>query len=81
MHDFARLFNNPVFIVFGFCAFAVFMGTMTSIAKMKYGHSKGRGKLSDEDSREMQELFRGFEELTKRIEAIETILMDQAKKR
>lgn len=81
MSDFTRLLNNDVFIVFAFFAFVVFMGTVTKIAKLKYGPTKGRGKLSNDESREIQELYKGFEQLSKRVEAIETILMDQARKR
>lgn len=68
-----------VAIVFGFMAFSVLMGTIAQIAKMK-SKSKGGGRMSDEEGREIQELYRGFENLTKRIEALETILMDQTKK-
>ena len=69
-----------VAIVFGFAAFVVLMITLLLIRRMKVG-TQARAQMSSEESREIQALFRGFEELSKRLEALETILMEKAGKR
>ena len=80
MIDITRLFSDPVFMLFAFLMVVVIASTAKKIAKMK-ASEQGSGRLGDEESREMQELYRGFEDLTKRVEAIETILMDRSRKR
>ncbi|KPL07437.1 hypothetical protein AMJ85_09545 [candidate division BRC1 bacterium SM23_51] len=76
-----RLLGDPVFIVFGFLAFIVLMQTIVKIQQMKMSQNKDSGKLSDTEAREIQELHRDFEDLSKRVEALETILLDQVRKR
>lgn len=66
-----------VLVVFGFLAFTILMDTIVKIQKMRVKESKSSGQLSDTEAREIQELFKGFENLSKRVEALETILMDQ----
>jgi len=72
---------NDLLIIFGFLAFVVLMRTIVKIQQMKVSQSKNSGKLSDTEAREIQELHRGFEELNKRVEALETIILDQVRKK
>lgn len=72
---------NVILIVFGFLAFVVLMETIVKIQKMRMAQSKESGKLSDTEAGAIQEMHRDLENLTKRIEALETILLDQVRKR
>jgi len=67
--------------VFGFCAFAVLMDTIVKIQKMRMSQSKGSGDMSDTEARVIQETHKELENLTQRVEALETILLDQVRKR
>jgi len=91
MHDMMRLLSDPIFLLFALVFFSILMGTLVKIfngggedeqdgpfrRKVKARH----GKLSADEAREMQELHKGFEDLARRIEALETILLDPARKR
>jgi len=86
MHFFDSL-SRPEVLIFMIPIVAIVCGTLTKIYRMKmearYGMSsgKGRGNLSPDDVRTLQELHKGFEKLSERVEALETILLDQARKR
>ena len=71
---------QAIYVVFGFAAFAVLMQTIVQIARMRT-RSKGEGRLSNGESREFQEVYRGLEAMAKRVEALETLLIDQARRR
>ena len=70
-----------IIVVFAFVALIVLMGLIAEIVKMKMSQSRGSGSLSNGEAREIQEMHRELESLTKRIEALETILLDQARRR
>ena len=87
MSEFFRLLRDPIFMVFAIPVCAILCGTLTAIYKMRLtaAHggevSKGSKGMSAEDVQTIQELYKGFEKLNERVEALETILLDQAKKR
>jgi phage shock protein B len=67
-------------VVFGFAAFCVVVDAIVKMKKMRIEQGKASGPLSNDEARDIQELHRGFEELNKRIEALETILLDRVRK-
>lgn len=51
------------------------------LVKMVAGNSKGNGKrMTAEETRAMQEIHRGLERMEKRVEALETIILDRSEK-
>ena len=78
---------DPAVLVFMIPISAIVMGGLVTIYRMtltaKYGadfSKKGGSKMSVDDIRTIQELHKGFEKLNERIEALETILLDRARK-
>ena len=68
-----------VAIVFGsLITFAALLcGTVVYILRMRHGGVSSSGKKASRDEAMMiQEIYRGLEKMEKRIEALETILMD-----
>jgi len=66
---------------------AIIVGGVIKVYRMRltarYGadfSKKGGSKMSVDDIRTIQELHKGFEKLNERIEALETILLDRARK-
>ncbi len=77
---------TPVYIVgivFGslVLALAIVGGTILAIMRGRHrGWSRKSRKAEAEDAKTMQEIFRGLSRMEKRVEALETILMDHPKK-
>jgi phage shock protein B len=69
-----------VAIVFGsIIALATLIcGTVLIIYRARQGH---RGGVDSEETELIQETYKGLEKLEQRIEALETILMDEQKKK
>jgi hypothetical protein len=84
MHELVSLLKEPAFLFFAFLFFAVFMGSLTKMARTNPDGgpfaSRRKKALNAQDVREIQELHKGFEELSRRIEALETILLEKVKK-
>jgi len=52
-------------------------GTILVLSRMRHsGMSRSGGKASSEETKMIQEIYRGLELMEQRIEALETILMD-----
>ena len=59
-------------------ALAVIGGTIIMIVKMiRGGGSRKNRQQSSEETKVIQEVFQGLERMEKRVEALETLLMDQ----
>ncbi len=75
---------EPLLIIFGFVFLVVLVESVTkAIVKIKTAEGGGGGKgskLSEDDVRMMQDLYKGLERLNERVESLETILMDRVKK-
>jgi phage shock protein B len=87
MDYFFRSLTRPECLVFMIPIIAIVMAGVVKIYRMKLearhgGDFSGKGgaKLSAEDVQTIQELHRGFEKLSDRVEALETILLDRARK-
>ena len=84
MYDLVRAFTRPDVMVFMIPIFAIFMGCMVAIVKMLTSQgatvSKEGRRANAAEASEIQELHRGFEELTRRVESLETILLEKARK-
>jgi len=65
----------PVYIVFIVIGIPVICGTVLALVKM--GKSKKGAQLDEEEARIMQELHKGLSKLEKRIESLETIIIDK----
>jgi len=51
------------------------------LVKMIAGSSKGNGKrMTAQETRAMQEIHRGLERMEKRVEALETIILDRSER-
>lgn len=72
-----------VAIVFGgfVLSIAIIAGTILMAMRMRQGglSAKSRKEQADE-ARLIQELYQGFQEMEKRVESLETILMDDHRK-
>jgi len=77
---------TPVYIVgivFGSLIFALAIigGTILAAIKTRHGGiSRQSRKNEAEEAKMMQEIFRGLSRMEKRVEALETILMDRKEK-
>ena len=77
---------TPVYIVgivFGslILALAIVGGTILAAIRARHGGiSRQSRKNEAEEARMMQEIFRGLSRMEKRVEALETILMDHKEK-
>jgi len=77
---------TPVYIVgivFGSLIFALAIigGTILAAIKTRHGGiSRQSRKNEAEEAKMMQEIFRGLSRMEKRVEALETILMDHKEK-
>lgn len=75
----------PIFIVFIVVGLPVMAGTLISLAKILTGQSKGKGERTAASSREeaelMQEIHRSVSRLEKRIDSLETIVLEKPSKR
>ena len=67
-------------IIFGFLAFREVIHAVVQIRKMRIEQSGGKAPLSSGEADGIQRLFRGFEQLSKRVEALETIPLDCERK-
>lgn len=57
---------------------SIIFGSITSIAKSKAeAKAKGGAGLSEEDARIMQELHQSLQKMEKRVEALETIIINK----
>ena len=65
-----------VAIVFGSILAA--LGIIASIVSKALG-SRGSGRLSEEESQLMQELFYGMKKMEERVESLETILLEKGR--
>ncbi len=65
-------------MVFGFALFALALlcGTILIIARMRHGGSSKEKKFQTDEAKMIQEIFIGLERMEKRVEALETILME-----
>lgn len=63
-----------VAIIFGSILIGLFI--ISSLLGKVLG-ARGRGRLSDEESQIMQEIFYGLKKMEERIESLETILLDR----
>jgi phage shock protein B len=71
-------------IVFGsiIALFAIIFGFVVAMAKVKRGSSfRGGEHLQAEEARLIQELHRGLSRMEERVEALETIMLDQEGKK
>jgi phage shock protein B len=57
---------------------ALICGTVLIVNRSRQGH---RGGVDSEETELIQETYKGLEKLEQRIEALETILMDEQKKK
>jgi len=89
MSDFLHQVFRPENIALSIPIVAIIMGGLVAIYRMRltavYGVdlSKRSGKstkLNPDDIAMIQELHKGFEKLNERVEALETILLDRARK-
>jgi len=85
MFHFLDQLTRPEVLVFMIPIVAIVMATLMKMYRMKLeaqrGGSVGKGsKLSSDDVQTIQDLHKGFEKLGERVEALETILLDRAKK-
>ncbi len=77
---------TPVYIVgivFGslVLALAILGGTILAIMRARHGGLSRKSRKNEaEEAKLMQEIFRGLSHMEKRVEALETILMDQNEK-
>jgi hypothetical protein len=75
----------PIFIVFIVVGLPIMAGTLISLAKILTGQSKsGKGKAAFSDREEaeiMQEINRTVSSLEQRIDALETIVIENTPKR
>lgn len=67
----------PILIVLIVIGVPVVCGTLIALAAILRGGSKKNERQEAEETRLIQELHQGMNRLEARIEAIETILMDQ----
>ncbi|MBI1320322.1 MAG: hypothetical protein GC168_15450 [Candidatus Hydrogenedens sp.] len=67
-----------VLIVFGSIAFIVGVIAFAIVTVVNGGK---RGSLSNEESQLMQELYHGFTEMERRVESLETLLLEKDRKR
>lgn len=80
---FSHALQNPLVIIFGFLTVCVVMDGIVKISKQGGGgrimgrESKNAAQRNEDEAREMQELRSGFEDLAKRIESLETILLER----
>ncbi|MDQ8200708.1 hypothetical protein QEH56_21250 [Pelagicoccus enzymogenes] len=57
---------------------AIICGTIISLTKNKREHERARGSsLSEEETRIMQELHQSLSKMEKRVEALETIIINK----
>jgi phage shock protein B len=76
----------PVYIVgivFGslILALVIIIGTVLAVIRSRHGGiSRQRRKNEAEEARMMQEIFRGLSRMEKRVDALETILLDHTEK-
>jgi len=70
----------PIFIVFIVVGLPIMAGTLISLAKILKGHSGGKGGRQSGSDREeaeiMQEIHQSLSRLEKRIDALETIVLE-----
>lgn len=77
---------TPVYIVgivFGslVLALAILGGTILAIMRARHGGLSRKSRKNEaEEAKLMQEIFRGLSRMEKRVDALETILMDQNEK-
>jgi len=65
-------------MVFAIPLAAIIGGTFVSIIKILKGNGAGKRKRLDADeTRMMQEIFQGLERMEKRIETLETLLLER----
>ena len=67
-----------VLIIFGSIAF---MTSVIAFAIVAVSRGGQRDKLSGEESQLMQELYHGFTEMERRVESLETLLLEKDRKR
>jgi phage shock protein B len=86
MDYFFRSLARPETLVFMIPIVAIIMAGVVKIYRLRLtaihgaDFSKGPAKLNADDVRTLQELYKGFERLNERVEALETILLDRARK-
>ena len=69
-----------VIMVFGIPMLAILGWILLSALRILMGESKsGGGRTSSEETRIMQEIHHGLSNLEKRVEALETLLLDRAR--
>ncbi len=67
-----------IMLVFAIPLVAIVGGILWAIVKLLKGGGSGRSKERDEEeARLMQEMCQGLEKMEKRVEALETILLDR----
>jgi len=67
-----------VIMIFGIPLAAIVCGSLVAIVKAIKGDGAARNRrLDEEQTRMMQEIFRGLEKMEKRVEALETLLQDR----
>jgi len=68
-------------LVIGAILLAVLIPCMLALVVVRLlGGGRSKGKLKEEDMRVVQEVYSSLGEMEKRIEALETILLDRARK-
>jgi phage shock protein B len=74
MHGFPFWDTTQLIIILAF--------VLLAIKLFRRDRSGGRGgrEAADEEARTIQELYRGFERMERRVEHLETILMDRERK-
>lgn len=69
---------RPEILVFLIPIVAIICGTIVSLTKNKREHQRAAGSsLSEEESRIMQDLHQSLGKMEKRIEALETIIINK----
>jgi phage shock protein B len=60
---------------------AILCGTFIAALKIMRGGGSSRGESSEEDVRLIQDIHNGLQQMEKRIEALETIMLDRERAR
>ena len=69
-----------VILIFGIPIIAIVGGIFLSALKILKGQSSKEGKkVSADETRIMQEIYQGLSDLEKRVESLETLLLDRAR--
>ena len=69
-----------IILIFGLPVIAILSGTLLKALSILKGHSGGSGKGMDaEEAQTMQEIHKGLGNLERRVESLETLLLERAR--